>query len=248
MKFVIADDHALFRSGLVLLLRQIYGEDTKVIETGDFEETLASVKSEGQLDAVLCDLMMPNMLGGDRLPELITAAHGAPVVIVSASHDVEDIKRTLRKGARGYVFKEMSLDVLHGVLDVIFAGGSYAPSEFVKHMTEPGAGEGEGEGEAEAKGEGGQPLERLTDRELEIARALMEGASNKQIARSFQMAEGTVKSHLKSIFRKLEVHNRTEAAMRAARLFKLRGRQDTVSTTRQPNGAPEPLRKDNRPY
>jgi DNA-binding NarL/FixJ family response regulator len=206
MRILLADDHALFRSGLRLVLEQL-GPDVSVTEAGDFQEALA--QSEPTLDLALLDLNMPGMDGAAGVVRIRDKAMGVPVVVISASEDAADIERLLDAGAVGYIPKSSSSQVLLSALSLVLAGGVYVPTQVLRRALPPYGSSGYS---------GKHPAgSALTNRQLDVLRLLVQGKPNKVIARELSLSEGTVKIHLASLYRTLNAANRTEAVMAAQR-------------------------------
>jgi DNA-binding NarL/FixJ family response regulator len=203
MRILLADDHALFRSGLSLVLQQL-GPEVSIIEACNFDEALGQASSD--LDLVLLDLNMPGMDGPAGLGRFRESVTTVPVVVISASENVADIEQLLDAGAVGYIPKSSSSQVMLSALALVLAGGTYVPSQVLRR----GASGLPSQGKA---GPGGL----LTDRQLDVLRLLVQGKSNKVIARELRLSEGTIKIHLASLYRVLNAANRTEAVVEAQR-------------------------------
>ncbi len=213
MRVLLIDDHSLFREGLVGLLKR---RNIEIIATGDGRSGVRQAV-EFDPDVVLLDLRMPDLNGLEILEQFIAQKIRAPVVMLTTSSDQNDLAEALRKGAKGYLLKDMEPDQLVAAMRDIAAGKTViAPdltpvlAELVKH--------GDPAGQPQAP----TPFNELTPREMEILRHLSEGQSNKVIARNLNISDGTVKLHVKAILRKLKVHSRVEAAVMAVeqRLFR----------------------------
>jgi len=205
MRILIADDHALFRRGLSLLLRQLY-PDAEVIEATDVASALALGDGLVQCSVILLDLTMPGMEGLAGLERLRLAAPAAPIVMLSASAELESIRRAIAGGARGYVLKSGSDETLRHALSLVMAGEIYVPPVVLSQLDRPAGGP-----ELPAD----SPLRSLTERQRETLELLAQGLSNKEIARQLGLLESTVKAHLKVILKKLGATNRTQAALLA---------------------------------
>lgn len=201
-KILIADDHALIRDGIRGQLRGLGGE-TAIVEARDWIETIAAAAAHPDLSLALVDLRMPGKEGLTALAELLRASPGLPVLVLSASENVEDMRAALRLGAMGYVSKSEASAVMLGAVRLVLDGGLYVPPAL--------ANLGAGVPAAPA------PSPILTERQLDVLRLIVEGKSNKEIARALHLAHATVKVHLAAIFRALEVENRTQAAIAAER-------------------------------
>jgi DNA-binding NarL/FixJ family response regulator len=202
-KILIADDHALIRDGIRGQLRGL-GDETAVVEACDWIEAMAAAAAHPDLGLALVDLRMPGKDGLTALAELLRANPGLPVLVLSASDNVEDMRAVLRLGAMGYVSKNETSAVMLGAVRLLLDGGMYVPSALANLG-----------GDAPAAPD---PAPILTERQLEVLRLIVEGKSNKEIARTLHLAHATVKVHLAAIFRTLDVENRTQAAIAAERL------------------------------
>lgn len=214
MRVLIADDHALVRRGLHLLLTKIYPE-AEVEEASDIDSALRLVAARPEFDLVLCDLAMPGMEQLKGLQLLAQKLPGVPVVILSAISNSEDIVRTIEQGARGYILKSASDETFRHAVSLVLSGEIYLPSEAFLDRQQRWVGTRGGAGAEFAPG---NPLSSLTERQRDVLTLLMAGQSNKEIARNLGLLESTVKAHVKIILGKLDAANRTQAAMIAAEL------------------------------
>ncbi len=206
MHVLIIDDHTLFRVGLKGLLER-RGITVSVVGTGEQGVQLAAASRP---DVVLLDLRMPGMSGLEVLQGLRASGFGQPVVMLTTSSDERDLVDCLRRGAQGYLLKDMDPDELVQALQEILAGKTVVTPELttvLARAVQSGAADGSR-----------RPAlwQDLTPRELEILRHLAEGESNKIIARQLGICDGTVKLHVKAILRKLGLSSRVEAAVLAA--------------------------------
>jgi len=204
MKILIADDHGLVRDGIGRVLEAL-DESVKVVEAAACAAALDCAEAHPDLDLVLLDLNMPDMSGlaalerfGDRYP-------GLPVVVVSAESRHADMQRALQLGAMGFIPKQSTSQVMIEALRRILAGEIYIPPA----LSQAGAGNPLGR-DAKAPS--------LTKRQREVLLLLAQGQTNKEIARSLDLAQGTVKMHIASIMNVLDAENRTQAVLAAERL------------------------------
>ncbi|WP_448205123.1 response regulator transcription factor [Azospirillum sp. sgz302134] len=210
MKILIGDDHLLFREGLRRLLEQLHGEAT-FVEAGTFNEVVEQCRTGGSFDIVLMDLHMPNWPGYEGLREVQSLQPGVPVVVISASESLNDIRGALDHGATGYIPKSSSVKVMMGALNLVFSGGIYVPpGALTAASAEPAPRRRAMDGMDRSSGYG------LTQRQREVLDCLRAGKSNKQIAYELGLSEGTVKIHVTAIFKSLGVKNRTQAVIAAA--------------------------------
>jgi two-component system nitrate/nitrite response regulator NarL len=203
MKLLIADDHALTREGLCLLLQKLEPH-TAVFEAGGYEELAALLAEHPDADLAIVDLDMPGRTEGTTLAALRQRHPTVPMVVLSGCEDREEMRRALGSGAMGYLPKSASPQVLLNALRLVLAGGVYVPPALI----EADAAEPVADREADVA---------LSPRQHEVLGQLMLGKSNKEIARALGMSEATVKVHLGAVFRALRVTSRTQAVRAAQR-------------------------------
>lgn len=209
MKILIVDDHVLVRQGIVALFGQLYpGSD--VVEASNAAEALAAAEATEGLNLVLLDLTLPGDDGFDLLARLAAMLPETPVAVVSASDRSEDIAKAYRNGAKGYIVKSSSAEVLSHALPIILSGETYVPAAALEALSNPAAPMRDG---AAAPG-----APSLTPRQREILILIAEGLQNKEIAEKLNTVEGTIKVHVKTILEKLGVGNRTFAVVTGIRL------------------------------
>jgi len=201
-RVLIVDDHPLFRRGLLQLLRTIPAF-VLVGEAASGAEGLALAR-ELRPDLILLDLNMRDGDGLDMLRGLRTARSKARVVMVTVSDSGEDVVAALRGGAEGYLLKDMEPEAMLEALQAVAAGRVVIPPQ-LNHLLAAAL---RGESRPQSAGAAG-----LTEQELRILEKIAAGLSNKQIGRELDIAEGTVKVHVKHILRKLELRSRVEAAV-----------------------------------
>ena len=208
MRVFLIDDHTLFREGLVGLLKR---RNVEIAAAGDGRSGVQRA-AEFNPDVILLDLRMPDMDGLEVLEHLMRKRITAPVAMLTTSNDRADLAEALRKGAKGYLLKDMEPDALVAAMRDIAAGKTIVAPDLTPVLAELVKHGGAGGDEQEKPP---APFSRLTPRELEILCHLSEGQSNKAIARNLDISDGTVKLHVKAVLRKLEVHSRVEAAVMA---------------------------------
>jgi DNA-binding NarL/FixJ family response regulator len=207
IRVLIADDDPLVRSGLSLLFAAT--DDIRVVaESADGTEVGPAVAAYDP-DLVLMDIRMPK-LDGLAATELLRARDRAPEVIVLTTFDADEhVLRALRAGASGFLLKDTPPEeIVAAVRKVALGEVMLSPQvtrRLVEHVAESGA-------EAR-RGRARKALERLTDREREVALALGEGKSNAEIAAELYMSVATVKAHVSSLLSKLELNNRVQIAL-----------------------------------
>ena len=205
LRVLLIDDHTLFRSGLRELLERRGIEFVAAVGDGGEGCRLAA---ELAPNVVLLDLRMPEIDGLAVLKKLNEQKLGIPVVMLTTSSDERDLVASLRSGAQGYLVKDMEPDQLIESLHEIVSGKTVVAPHMTGVLAKVVQGE-EPNIASEAR------FSELTAREMEILCHLAEGSSNKVIARELGITDGTVKLHVRSILRKMQVQSRVEAAVRA---------------------------------
>ena len=217
MNIVIADDHPLYRMALSGLLSQL-AADASVVDCCDFDELLDHVENAASdPDLIVMDIRMPGMEFKKALETLRTTFSEVPVIVVSASEEVEDMTMALNLGADGYIPKSSSRDVLLSAVRLILSGGKYFPFEIFAAEKKNFA-TASSEQKSPSSLNGSSNMQSLTRRQKNVLDLMAKGHSNKEIAEALQLAESTVKVHITAIFRTLGVSNRTQAVLQAKEL------------------------------
>ncbi len=210
IRILLIDDHTLFRSGIKALLQRQPGFSV-VGEAGNALDGIKRAKSL-QPDVVLLDIHMPGMTGREAVSLVAEEAPGARVLMLTVSEDVEDLLQALRAGAHGYLLKNIETDFLVAAIRNAVAGESVMSpqmtSKLMKSVSTPAPA-------ALLETSDRDKQDRLSPREREILGFLARGASNKEIARSLELAESTVKIHVQNILKKLNLLSRVQAAVYA---------------------------------
>ena len=202
----LVDDQTLVRQGIRALLD--LAEDIRVVaECVDGAQAVATIPRL-KPDVVLLDMRMPGMNGIDVLQALAQQEALPPTVILTTFDDDQLVLAGLKAGARGYLLKDVSLDQLVEAVRTVAAGGSLVAPAVTQRLL---AGVERMQNQFTSLD---QP-DPLTERETEILRLMASGYSNKEIANSLRVAEGTVKNHVSNILSKLGVRDRTRAVLKA---------------------------------
>jgi DNA-binding NarL/FixJ family response regulator len=210
-RIVIADDQALFREGLRTLL-SIRPDMEVVGEAATGDEAVALVEAL-RPSVVLMDLRMPKLDGIQATARLRERCPDIPVLVLTTFDDDANLFGALRAGAAGYLLKDVSSETLVAAIQAATRGESFLQSTVTGRVVAAFARLMESGGpRADAL------VMPLSPREREIVSLLGSGASNKEIADRLNLAEGTVKNHLTNILTKLDVRDRTQAALRARQL------------------------------
>ena len=201
MRVLLIDDHALVRKGIEELL-QSRGVQV-VASVGSGEEGVRRAR-ELPADLILLDVKMPGMNGIETLKSLRASGVGAPVVMLTMSREDADLAAALRAGARGYLLKDMEPEAMLEALRQAADGRSVVSDDLTHHLVAAVRGDARPPSAAAAG---------LTEQELRILERIACGLPNKLIGRELNIAEGTVKVHVKHILRKLGLRSRVEAAV-----------------------------------
>ncbi len=206
IRVAIVDDHEIVREGLRTILRTEPDFDV-VAESGSADD-IVDLTERAQPDVVLLDARLPGLSGPEACRLLADSHPQAAVVIVSTYSDDELVDRCIEAGAKGYLVKDIEVFSLKESIRAVHRGeGAMSPvvaaRVFGRLRVAP----------ASPPSSGAQ----LSRSQREILRLVAEGCTNREIASRVYLSENTVKSHVQEIFRKLEVHNRVEAALRATR-------------------------------
>jgi DNA-binding NarL/FixJ family response regulator len=211
IRVVVADDHPLYRDGVARTLAEsglfvVVGEAA----TGSDAEALVARETP---DVVLLDISMPG--GGIATQRRLMVLPAPPrVAMLTVSEEDDDVMQALKAGAQGYILKGVGARDLVAIVADLAEGRTYvAPSLAVKLLAAMNA-------PRTAKA---QPIDTLTKREEDILRGVAQGKSNKEVARELDLQEKTVKHYMTTILSKLQVRNRTEAALLARRSWKDEG-------------------------
>ena len=205
MRILVADDHSLFRDGIISLL-EAAGFDV-VGQVGDGQ---AAVEAALRLrpDLVLLDITMPQLSGLEALRLIKAVLPETQVVMLTVSDDDDDLSEAVESGALGYLLKNLSADQFFEMLDGLQRGEAAMTRQTTTRLMK---------GLADLSLQRADPAQSLTEREIELLRLVAEGMSNKAIAQTLSISENTAKYHIRNILRKLGVQNRTEAVTQAIR-------------------------------
>ena len=202
IRVAVADDHPMFRAGVVGSLREVQGIEV-VGEAGDAESALSLARTELP-DVIILDIAMPG--GGlTAAREIAAACPATRIVMLTVSEDEDDLLAAVKAGASGYVLKGAGAGELVSVIRSVNAGEVYvAPAlawGMLREMQTPRT----------------SPFDELTEREREVLELVAEGLSNQEVGDRLGLAEKTIKHYMTNILGKLQVRSRVEAALLVAR-------------------------------
>ncbi len=204
---VLADDHAVVRSGLRMLLDA--QSDMRIIgEANNGREALELVRSL-KPDVILMDIMMPDMNGIEATQQITSEIQGTAVLALTMYEDEQYFIEMLRAGASGYVPKRAAPDVLVSAIRAIDMGAMFIYPSLSKRLVQVYDREGAADAET--------PIDALSPRELEVLLLISDGLSNIDIAERLEISVKTVDRHRENIMRKLQIHNRIDLVKYAIR-------------------------------
>lgn len=197
IRLMIVDDHPAFRAGLTALCES-EPDMTVVAEVGDGGNVLSVFQRE-RPDIVLMDLRLPGISGVEAILAIHVEFPKARIIVITTYDRDEDLYRAIQSGAQSYLLKDMSKQEIVGTIRAVHVGRHHLATHLAERLAER------------------QKRKDLTPREMEVLQLLVKGRSNKEIAAALFLAEDTVKIHLKTLYVKLGVQDRTEAAVTAIR-------------------------------
>lgn len=191
IRVLVADDHPVVRSGLAAVLSQ--QSDLELVAEAENGARAVELYREHRPDVCLMDLRMPVMDGVEAIRTVTTEFPEARILALTTYEGDADIRRALEAGARGYLLKDMLLTDVIGAVRAVYRGERVIPNAVAARLAEF------------------PEKSDLTERELEVLQLVARGLSNKEVARAIGRTDETVKIHLKNVFAKLNVADRTEA-------------------------------------
>ena len=206
IEIIIADDHMMIREGLKQLL-ELDGKMKVIAEANDGEEWLNLLNKKIHPDILLLDINMPKKNGIEVLEYIKQNKIPVKVLILTVHNEVEYLLKAVDIGIDGYLLKDSSYDELKEAIDVVISGNTYIQPSLLPALNES----------IEDYALDKEKIECLTKRELDVLRLISEGCSNKKISDELTISERTVKNHISHIFRKIDVEDRTQAAVFAIR-------------------------------
>lgn len=202
IRVLVADDHPLYREGVARILAEDGGFD--IVGQAADAQGAVDIAARERPDVVLLDMSMTGGDGLTALPVILALEPPPKVAMLTVSESDDDVMRAVRAGASGYILKGVGGLELAAIVRDLAAGRTYvAPLLAMRILSAMQSGDDPKAG----------PMDELTGREVAILRLVAEGRSNKEIARSLDLQEKTVKHYMTGILQKLHVRNRTEAAL-----------------------------------
>jgi two-component system, NarL family, response regulator DegU len=203
---LIADDHAMMRQGLKQIL-ELENDITVIAQASNGSEAVKLVR-EKKPDIVLMDINMPGTNGLQAIKELKFEKNASKIIVLTIHEDREYLFKTIQMGAEGYVLKDAEPPVLIEAIRKVYSGQSYIQSNMTKELVKEF-------NRVTLHEKDKNDQNNLTAREIEVLELIAEGMINKEIAKHLYISEKTVKNHVSNIFKKLNVSDRTQAAIYA---------------------------------
>lgn len=201
IKVILADDHILIREGIRQLL-EFDGSIEVLAEASDGEECL-KLLDEFAPEVLLLDINMPKVNGIEVLKKIKEMHYPVKVLILTVHNEVEYIVKTIENGVNGYILKDSDFEELKTAITTVFNGENYIQPKLIPELNR----------KLVSLDTDKEKIEMLTERELEVLILVANGLFNKEIAGNLNISERTVKNHLSNIFRKIDVSDRTQAAV-----------------------------------
>ena len=207
MNILIADDHELIREGIRQSLQNLI-PDGVIFEAEDEQQVQTVLQSE-RIDVLLLDLVLPNGKSFKLLENAIIEYPEMKVAMLTASEDVNDVRKCMDFGASAFITKTSGKTNLVNALRLVIEGGVYISPDLIDKINELQA---DGGGNDD-----GKKIDSLTNRQKEVLELVCKGSSNKEIANLLGLSDNTVKIHVTAILKSLAVRNRTQAVLFANR-------------------------------
>ena len=210
IRVLVADDHALYRRGLEMVL----GQEDDIEIVGEASDGAEAIRRTEELlpDVVLMDIRMPRRSGIEACTAIKEIVPSTKIVILTISDEESDLYEAVRAGANGYLLKDVpGEEIADGIRAVAGGQSLISPSMASKLLSEFAAMIKKNEERPQ------MPVPRLTDRELQVLKLVARGMANKEIAVELFISENTVKNHVRNILEKLQLHSRMEAVVYAVR-------------------------------
>lgn len=217
MRILIADDHELFLKGLELILSD-WDKDLDLVFAKSYTDIFNILEKDTNFNLVLTDLAMPGANWEEAIVRIHNTLPETPIIILSAVFDKEIVEKTIELGVSGYIPKTASNAVILSAVNLVISGGVYIPPELLNHKLSEEFNEFKQAVELPEGKSAEENVKNLTPRQIDVLRCIAQGMSNKQIAYTLGLTEGTVKLHVTAILKILNVYNRTGAVMEATKL------------------------------
>lgn len=208
IRIMLVDDQVLLREGLKTIIN--LQDDMKVtLEASNGREALELLKSE-EIDVIMMDIRMPELNGIDATAKIKESYSGISIIVLTTFNEEDLIVDALASGADGYLLKDIDAEHLVAAIRDAYNGDLLLPTKVAAMLARRLSGKSRVK---ELSGMGTGAIEELTEREMEIGGLIAEGMTNRQIANTLYLSEGTVKNYISEIYKKLGTSNRTKAGI-----------------------------------
>lgn len=205
IKVMITDDHKMVREGIKQLLE--LNDSISVVGMASDGDECISVLESKKPDLLLLDINMPGKNGLEIIEEIKKLNFNVKIILLTVHNEVDYLLKAVEIGADGYVLKDSGSAELVNAIEIVMSGESYIQPDMIPMLNS----------KMIAKNSDKEKMKNLTKRELEVLVLVSEGMFNKEIADKLSISERTVKNHISSIFKKIDVGDRTQAAVFAIR-------------------------------
>ncbi len=205
IKVMITDDHKMVREGIKQLLE--LNDSISVVGMASDGDECISVLESKKPDLLLLDINMPGKNGLEIIEEIKKLNFNVKIILLTVHNEVDYLLKAVEIGADGYVLKDSGSAELVNAIEIVMSGESYIQPDMIPMLNS----------KMIAKNSDKEKMKNLTKRELEVLVLVSEGMFNKEIADKLSISERTVKNHISSIFKKIDVADRTQAAVFAIR-------------------------------
>lgn len=205
IKVMITDDHKMVREGIKQLLE--LNDSISVVSMASDGDECISVLESKKPDLLLLDINMPGKNGLEIIEEIKKLNFNVKIILLTVHNEVDYLLKAVEIGADGYVLKDSGSAELVNAIEIVMSGESYIQPDMIPMLNS----------KMIAKNSDKEKMKNLTKRELEVLVLVSEGMFNKEIADKLSISERTVKNHISSIFKKIDVADRTQAAVFAIR-------------------------------
>lgn len=214
MKVLLVDDHPLVQDAIKLILERHY-DDVTIKSAYDYGQALNIIGSESGFDLATFDLGLPDVHSFDGLRRIVRSLDSTPVIVLSSSEDPVDMRAAFSSGAKGYIPKSASNDVISSAIQMVLAGEKYVPSALLDS--------GDNSASQYQKITSDYKPDHvgeinLSKRQIEVLELVIKGKTNKEIGRQLSISATTARAHISAIFKELNVSNRTQACYMAAQI------------------------------
>jgi two-component system, NarL family, nitrate/nitrite response regulator NarL len=215
MKIILVDDHPLIQDGIKLILERHYSSVT-LVSAYDYAQAMKIFETNTDFDLVIYDLGLPDIQSFEGLSQIHSILKNIPIIVLSGSESPMDMRLAMAAGAKGYVQKSASNDVIASAIQCVLSGIEYVPNAASDSVSPAGAVNIKQYHKASRNnGKEDSAQSSLSKRQIEVLQLVIMGKTNKEIGRTLSISDATARTHVTAIFKALKVCNRTEACYAA---------------------------------